>query len=121
MESYGIAKSSVSRQFVAASSNQLRSLCERRLEDLHLVVLMIDEPAEQRRAIFGGGWGEKGAGQGEHRSNPHSPDTVRANPVSQGWRDVRVVASLAIHPRWEPYALTRPYGSVRGAVSNGFP
>jgi hypothetical protein len=30
----------VSRQFVAASSNQLRVLCERRLEDLNLVVLM---------------------------------------------------------------------------------
>jgi hypothetical protein len=28
----------------------------------------IDEPDEQRRAIFGGVWGEKGAGQGEHRS-----------------------------------------------------
>jgi putative transposase len=32
----------VSRQFVAASSNELRALCERRLEDLNLVVLMID-------------------------------------------------------------------------------
>jgi putative transposase len=42
LEGYGIEKSSVSRQFVAASSNELRALCERRLEDLHLVVLMID-------------------------------------------------------------------------------
>jgi transposase-like protein len=42
VEGYGIEKSSVSRQFVAASSNQLRLLCERRLEDLNLVVLMID-------------------------------------------------------------------------------
>jgi putative transposase len=42
LEGYGIAKSSVSRQFVAASSKQLRVLCERRLEDLNLVVLMID-------------------------------------------------------------------------------
>jgi len=42
VEGYGIAKSSVSRQFVAASGNQLRALCERRLEDLTLVVLMID-------------------------------------------------------------------------------
>jgi len=42
LEGYGIEKSSVSRQFVAASSNQLRALCERRLEDLNLVVLMID-------------------------------------------------------------------------------
>jgi putative transposase len=42
VEGYGIEKSSVSHQFVAASSNLLRALCERRLEDLHLVVLMID-------------------------------------------------------------------------------
>ena len=42
LEGYGIEKSSVSRQSVAASSNQLRVLCERRLEDLNLVVLMID-------------------------------------------------------------------------------
>jgi hypothetical protein len=42
LEGYGTEKSSVSRQFVAASSNQLRLLCERRLEDLNLVVLMID-------------------------------------------------------------------------------
>ena len=33
VEGYGIEKSSVSRQFVEASSNQLRVLCERRLED----------------------------------------------------------------------------------------
>ena len=36
MEGYGIEKSSVSREFVAAS-NQLRLLCERRLVDLSLV------------------------------------------------------------------------------------
>jgi transposase-like protein len=42
LEGYGIEKSSVSRQFVAASGNELRALCERRLEDLNLVVLMID-------------------------------------------------------------------------------
>jgi len=42
LEGYGIEKSSVSRQFVAASCHQLRLLCERRLEDLNLVVLMID-------------------------------------------------------------------------------
>ena len=28
-----------------------------------------------------------------------------------------VVRFLATHPRWEPYALKRLYGSVRGAVS----
>jgi hypothetical protein len=38
VEGYGIAKSSVSRQFVEARGNQLRVLCERRLEDLNLVV-----------------------------------------------------------------------------------
>jgi hypothetical protein len=37
----------------------------------------IDEPDEQGRAIFGGAWGEKGAGQGEHCSSQHQPDTVR--------------------------------------------
>jgi putative transposase len=42
VEGYGIEKSSVRRQFVAASSNQLRALCERRLEDLNLVLLMIE-------------------------------------------------------------------------------
>ena len=36
VEGYGIEKSSVSREFVAAS-NQLRLLCERRLVDLSLV------------------------------------------------------------------------------------
>jgi len=41
LEGYGIEKSSVSRQFVAASGNQLRVLCERRLEDLNLVVLVV--------------------------------------------------------------------------------
>ena len=28
-----------------------------------------------------------------------------------------IVHFLATHPRWEPYASTRSYGSVRGAVS----
>src|SRR6201981_155034 len=41
-EGYGIEKEQLSRQFVAASSTQLRALCERRLEDLNLVVLMVD-------------------------------------------------------------------------------
>lgn len=42
LEGYGIEKSSVSRQFVAASAEQLRVLCERRLEERHLVALLID-------------------------------------------------------------------------------
>ena len=40
-----------------------------------------DEPAEQRGAIFGGGWGGKGADQGEHRSVQHEPDTERGTSV----------------------------------------
>jgi transposase-like protein len=42
LDGYGIEKSSVSRQFVAASAEQLRVLCERRLEKLKLVALLID-------------------------------------------------------------------------------
>src|SRR5258708_32629159 len=47
----------------------------------------IDEPDEQRRAIFGGAWGEKGAGQGEHRSTQHHPDTARGTrgPRIERW------------------------------------
>ena len=47
VEGYGIEKSSVSRQFVEASSNQLRAPCERRLEDLKLVALGIAEGGEK--------------------------------------------------------------------------
>ena len=36
-----------------------------------------DEPAEQRRTTFGGGWGGKDADRGEHRSITHAPDTER--------------------------------------------
>ena len=39
---YGIARSSVSRHFVRATAEQLRQLCERRLETLELVALLID-------------------------------------------------------------------------------
>lgn len=39
---YGIKKSSVSRHFVVASAKQVAELCERRLEDLGLVALMVD-------------------------------------------------------------------------------
>lgn len=39
---YGIRKSSVSRHFVRATSNQLRELCERRWEHLKLAALLID-------------------------------------------------------------------------------
>lgn len=42
LDGYGIRKSSVSRHFVRATANQLRELCERRLEHLNLVALLID-------------------------------------------------------------------------------
>ncbi len=42
LEGYGIQKSSVSRHFVRATAEQLRELCERRLEELKLVALLID-------------------------------------------------------------------------------
>jgi putative transposase len=42
LKGYGIAKSSVSRQFIRATADELRQLCERRLENLKLVAVMID-------------------------------------------------------------------------------
>lgn len=42
LEGYGIHKSSVSRHFVRATAAQLQQLCERPLQDLALVVLLID-------------------------------------------------------------------------------
>ncbi len=42
LDGYGIEKSSVSRHFVRASSQELRELCERRLDGLRLVALLVD-------------------------------------------------------------------------------
>lgn len=42
LSGYGIRKSSVSRHFVRATAEQLRELCERRLEELDIVALLID-------------------------------------------------------------------------------
>ena len=42
LDGYGIARSSVSRHFVRATAQQLQQLCERRLENLNLVALLID-------------------------------------------------------------------------------
>jgi transposase-like protein len=42
LDGYGIRKSSVSRHFVRATAEQLRELCERRVENLNLVALLID-------------------------------------------------------------------------------
>lgn len=38
----GVSKSSVSREFIAASAEQLRGLCERRFDDLDLLVIYVD-------------------------------------------------------------------------------
>jgi putative transposase len=42
LEGYGIEKSSVSRQFVQASAAQLKTLCEKKLDGLDLVAILID-------------------------------------------------------------------------------
>jgi transposase-like protein len=42
LEGYGIEKSSVSRQFVQASAAQLKKLCEKKLDGLDLVAILID-------------------------------------------------------------------------------
>jgi transposase-like protein len=42
LDGYGIEKSSVSREFVQASAAQLKKLCERKLDDLDLVAILID-------------------------------------------------------------------------------
>jgi len=41
-ETVGVSKSSVSRQVIEASEEELRRLCERRLEDLKLLILYVD-------------------------------------------------------------------------------
>ena len=40
--SCGISRSSISRQFAAASAEQLRALCERRFDDVDLLIVYID-------------------------------------------------------------------------------
>ena len=42
LQGYGIAKSSISREFVAASAAQLKKLCEKKLVGLDLVAILID-------------------------------------------------------------------------------
>ena len=42
LDGYGIERSSVSREFVQASAAQLKKLCERKLDGLDLVALLID-------------------------------------------------------------------------------
>ena len=42
LDGYGIEKSSISREFVQASAAQLKKLCERKLDGLELVAILID-------------------------------------------------------------------------------
>ena len=42
LDGYGIEKSSVSREFVQASAAQLKTLCEKKLNELDLVAILID-------------------------------------------------------------------------------
>jgi len=42
LDGYGIEKSSVSREFVQASAAQLKTLCEKKLNELELVAVLID-------------------------------------------------------------------------------
>jgi putative transposase len=41
-ESVGVSRSAVSREFVAASEDQLKVLCERRLDELEILIVYID-------------------------------------------------------------------------------
>ena len=42
VDTCGVSKSSVSREFIAASAEQLRGLCERRFDDRDLLVIYVD-------------------------------------------------------------------------------
>jgi hypothetical protein len=87
---------------------------ERRTEasaSARLLRLDIDEPDEQRRVIFGGAWGEKGAGQGEHRSIQHSPDTVRGTSVPDIERCASRSIARQIHRGGSRMRESRSYGS----------
>ena len=41
-ESVGVSRSAVSREFIAASEGQLQALCERRLEELEILIVYLD-------------------------------------------------------------------------------
>jgi putative transposase len=51
-DGYGIDKSSVSRQWQAASVEQLKALCERRLEGLDICVLLLDGKEFQEHTLI---------------------------------------------------------------------
>src|SRR6202047_3687318 len=80
-----------------------------------------NEAAEQGRATGSGGGGAKGGGQGEREPMPHVPDTVPGKRVTD--------AGARTEGRGQPSNIrggsrmqeSCPYGSVRGAPSNGCP
>jgi hypothetical protein len=62
-------------------------------------------------------------GRGPRRTS-FNPTPTRHSAGHACSMDLSGVASCSIprlSPRWEPYALTRSYGSVRGAISDGRP
>ena len=80
------------------------------------------ETLEQRQEIVGGECGGKAAGQGEHSSVPHVPDTVREPrvPGVDGGAAGRVRFAAMSETR-AVCANERTYGSVRGAPGNRCP
>jgi len=76
------------------------------LYDLALTRSMLKEEGSSAEA------GEKRARAKENICLiPHRPDTVRGTRVPGIQQCGRVTTFLAPSPRWEPYALTRSYGS----------
>src|SRR5215472_11983280 len=62
-------------------------------------------------------------GRGPRRTSFH-PTPTRHSAGHACPKDLSGVAICGMarpSPRWEPYALTRSYGSVRGAISDGRP
>ena len=49
-------------------------------EESDRAIVPMNQPNKEGQ-LFGGGWGGKGAGQGEHRSVQHEPDTERGTSV----------------------------------------
>ena len=67
--------------------------------------------------------GEERAWAKENIVPSYTSPTQSGRTRSQGLSDVRQAGTSLrrYYPRQEPYALTRSYGSVRGAISDGRP
>jgi transposase-like protein len=56
-ESVGLSRSAVSREFVAASEEKLKALCERRFDDLEFLIVYIDGIRfDEHHVIVALGW-----------------------------------------------------------------